>query len=60
MVFGEEAARGRLLEQLRGLMGPYGAEAIQAMLAGAKDPQAGIMASAMSLMASDHPDHAAV
>jgi membrane protein len=31
-VFGEEAAQGRVLEQLRGLMGPEGAEAVQRMI----------------------------
>lgn len=45
MIFGEEAAQGQLLEQLRALMGPDGAKAIEAMLAGAKNPKAGTVAT---------------
>ncbi len=40
MVFGEEAAQGELLGQLRGLIGDEGAKALQAMLASAQKPAA--------------------
>jgi membrane protein len=43
--WGAEAAQGQLLSELRGLMGPQGAEAIQLVLAGAKDKEGGIMAT---------------
>ena len=37
LVFGEEAARGAVLEQIGGLIGKNGAEAVQAVLAGSRD-----------------------
>ncbi len=40
--WGAEAAQGQLLSELRGLMGQQGAEAIQLVLAGAKDKDSGI------------------
>ena len=40
--WGAEAAQGQLLSELRGLMGEQGAEAIQLVLAGAKDKESGI------------------
>lgn len=38
LVFGEDAARGALLEQISGLMGRQGGEAIQTMIASASNP----------------------
>jgi membrane protein len=43
--WGAEAARGQLLTELRGLMGPQGAEAIQLVLAGARDKDSGLLAT---------------
>jgi membrane protein len=43
--FGEEAARGQLLGELRTLMGPNGAEAIQALLAASSNPESGLIAT---------------
>jgi membrane protein len=43
--YGPEAARGELLGQLRGLLGPQGAEAVQLVLAGASNHQEGRLAT---------------
>ena len=45
LVFGREAAQGRVVAQLRDLVGPHGAEAIEAMLASASRPEAGYTAT---------------
>jgi len=47
LVFGEEAARGEVELQLRGLLGDAAAKAIDAMLAGARHPQQGLLATAV-------------
>ena len=44
-VFGEEAASGAIFNELKGLVGKDGAEAIQAMLASAKDKEEGVWAT---------------
>jgi membrane protein len=43
--FGAEAARGEIVAQLHGLVGPNGAQAVQALLAAAQNPSAGVMAT---------------
>ena len=43
--FGAEAAEGRVIYQIQGLVGPNGALAIQALLAAAQDPATGAMAT---------------
>jgi membrane protein len=43
--YGVEAAQGRLLDELRGLMGPQGGEAVQLVLAGARDRESGMWAT---------------
>ena len=43
--YGAEAAQGQLLNQLRGLVGKDGAQTIQAILAGARDKESGMMAT---------------
>lgn len=43
--FGAEAAQGEIIAQVEGLVGPNGAQAIQALLAGARDPAAGLTAT---------------
>jgi membrane protein len=52
-IFGEEAARGAIFRELNGLIGPAGAEAIQLLLANARNPKAGTLAtlSALALLA---------
>lgn len=43
-VFGAEAAQGEIVAQVQGLVGPNGAQAIQALLAAAQDPASGLVA----------------
>src|SRR4249919_4396846 len=43
--FGAEAAQGEIIAQIEGLVGRNGAQAIQALLAGARDPASGFAAS---------------
>jgi membrane protein len=43
--FGAEAAQGEIVAQLQGLVGPNGAQAIQALLAAARDPASGLVAT---------------
>jgi membrane protein len=45
LFFGEQAARGEILDQLQGLMGVDGARAVQALLASVNHPQAGVLAT---------------
>lgn len=42
--FGAEAAQGEIVTQVQGLVGPNGAQAIQALLAAAQDPASGLVA----------------
>lgn len=48
-VFGREAARGALFKELNGLVGPTGAEAIQLLLANARDTDTGLLAGAIAI-----------
>ncbi|WP_419899834.1 YihY/virulence factor BrkB family protein [Roseomonas sp. USHLN139] len=48
-VFGEEAARGAIVGQLGGLMGPAGAEIVQSIILSASNPTSGLLASAFGL-----------
>src|SRR5450631_1842911 len=43
--FGAEAAQGEIMAQVEGLVGRNGAQAIQALLAGARDPASGLAAT---------------
>jgi len=43
--FGAEAAQGEIIAQVEGLVGHNGAQAIQALLAGARDPESGFTAT---------------
>ena len=47
-VFGAEAAQGEIIAQVEGLVGRNGAQAIQAMLAGAQDHASGFTATMMA------------
>ena len=44
-LFGAEAAQGEIIAQVEGLVGRDGAQAIQALLAGARDPTSGLAAT---------------
>jgi membrane protein len=46
--FGAEAAQGEIIAQLQGLLGPNGAQAIQALLAAARNPASGLLATIVS------------
>jgi membrane protein len=46
--YGVDAAQGQLVGQLRGLMGPKGAEAIQLVLAGAHNKESGLLATVIA------------
>jgi len=48
--FGAEAAQGEIIAQLEDLVGPNGAQAIQALLAGARDPAAGLTATMVAIV----------
>ena len=43
--YGHEAAQGQLLSELKGLVGTQGAEAVQLVLAGARDKESGMWAT---------------
>lgn len=43
--FGMQAAQGEIIGQIQGLVGPNGAQAIQALLAAARNPVSGLMAT---------------
>jgi membrane protein len=43
--YGTDAAQGKLIDELRGLVGPQGAETIQAILAGARNKESGRLAT---------------
>lgn len=49
LLFGREAAQGAIVAQLTGLMGKEGAAAIQALIEGARDQEAGIVASVIGI-----------
>lgn len=46
--FGEQAAQGQIISQIQSLVGRNGANAIQALLAAARDPAAGLTATAVA------------
>ena len=48
LFYGHEAAQGQLLDELRGLVGTQGAETIQAILAGARNKEDGLLATIMA------------
>jgi membrane protein len=49
-VFGEEAARGQIVGQLRGLVGTAGAEAIETMVENASRPSSSIIATLIAIV----------
>lgn len=46
--FGAEAAQGEIMTQIEGLVGRNGAQAIEALLAGARDPASGLAATMLA------------
>lgn len=46
--FGAEAAQGQIITQIQNLVGKNGAQAIQALLAAARDPEAGLFATVIA------------
>ena len=50
LVFGQEAAQGAMVGQLRGMMGDQGAEAIQTMVASAGNKSSGIWATVIGIV----------
>jgi membrane protein len=50
LVFGQEAAQGKIVTEIQGVVGEESARAIQAMIEKARAPAAGIFATVLSLM----------
>ena len=50
LIFGEDAARGAVVDQISGLMGQQGADAIQSMLQGASNKKSGIIATVIGVV----------
>jgi len=50
LVFGQQAARGELLHQLHGLVGPEGAKAVEEMVAKSSEPSEGTLATVIGLV----------
>ena len=50
LAFGEDAARGAMVGQLRGIMGDQPAEAVQAMIASAGNKSSGLWATAIGIV----------
>jgi membrane protein len=50
LFFGEDAARGRIVDQLSGLLGRDGAQLVETMIQKASEPKAGIIATVMGLV----------
>jgi len=50
LAFGEEAARGQIAQQLQGLFGAEAGDAIQAMMAHAKQPSSGILGTIVGIV----------
>lgn len=50
MVFGEEAARGEIFDQLDGMLGPQGALAVQGLIESAGKPVENVLATAFGLV----------
>ncbi|MDO8278345.1 MAG: YihY/virulence factor BrkB family protein [Burkholderiaceae bacterium] len=49
MVFGQEAAQGEIVAQLRGIMGEDGAVAVEGMLKAAREPAKGVVATVVGI-----------
>lgn len=49
LVFGEEAARGQIAAELRAIMGPQGAEALETVVMNARRPETGLLNTLLGL-----------
>lgn len=49
-IFGEDAARGRIVEEIQGLIGRGGAEGVETMIRNAYKPEAGIIATIVGVV----------
>src|SRR5262245_65868099 len=49
LIFGQDAVRGEVSGQIRGLLGDTGAMAVQSMLADASRPRSGIIATVLGI-----------
>src|SRR4051812_8455960 len=49
VLFGDEAARGEVVGQIRGLVGQSGAEAVEAMIQNASQHRSGVLATAVGV-----------
>jgi membrane protein len=49
-IFGEDAARGRIVEEIQGLIGRSGAEGVETMIRNAYKPEAGIIATIVGVV----------
>jgi membrane protein len=50
LIFGEDAVRGEITNQFRGLLGPVGSQAVEAMLKGAANQKAGTFAALFGIV----------
>jgi membrane protein len=50
LIYGENAARGKIVQNLTGYVGKQGAEAIQTMLANARTPSSGVIATIVGVI----------
>jgi membrane protein len=50
LVFGQDAARGEIVAQLRAMMGEEGAQAVQGLLKSAAEPASGIIATGVGII----------
>ncbi|HWT71274.1 MAG TPA: YihY/virulence factor BrkB family protein [Oxalicibacterium sp.] len=50
MIFGQDAAQGEIVTQLRGLIGSEGAVAVQGLLKSANEPTGGVIATILSVI----------
>lgn len=50
LVYGQEAAQGKIAEQMKGLFGESGAEGIQTMVEAARKPREGVIATIISVI----------
>jgi len=50
MVFGQEAAQGEIVAQLRGIMGKEGAVAVEGLLKAAREPAQGVVATLIGMV----------
>jgi membrane protein len=50
VLFGQEAAQGRIVHELAGLVGTAGARAVEEMVANSRKPEAGLVATSVALV----------